>query len=242
MKATISAALLAATLPWTAAADVLDEGRVRELVLETIRENPEIVLEAVTLLEQRKIDAQAATQADVLTRERELLERDPNAPVLGNPDGDVTVVEFFDYNCPYCRRVKPEVQALIASDPDIRLVYREWPILGKGSEFAARAALAAREQGKYEAFHWALMALEARADEASVMQVAQNLGLDTQRLRKDMAAPEIDEHIATSMRLTRELGFNGTPSFVIGDALVPGLVDLDRLQSLVTEARNEERE
>jgi len=129
-------------------ADDLSEDRIKELVLEAIRENPEIVLEAVQIIEQREQERQAAAAATVLSENRDILENDPNAPVLGNPDGDVTVVEFFDYNCPYCRRVKPQIEALLEADPNVKLVYREWPILGDGSVFAARAALASREQGK----------------------------------------------------------------------------------------------
>ncbi|MWD29320.1 thioredoxin domain-containing protein [Aquicoccus sp. SCR17] len=228
---------MAALLPMPALSQELDEARVKELVLEAIRENPEIVMEAVALLEQQQADAQAQTQAEVMRTQRDLIERDPNAPVLGNPDGDVTVVEFFDYNCPYCRQVKLEVRALIEEDPKIRLVYREWPILGDGSVFAAKAALAAREQGKYEEFHWAMMGIDGRAEEVSVMRVAEEIGLDLDQLRKDMEAPEVTEHIETSMRLTQALGFNGTPSFVIGEALVPGFVEKDQLTELVTEAR-----
>jgi protein-disulfide isomerase len=160
---------LSLALPFQAAAQDLSEDRVRELVLETIRENPEIVMEAIAILESRQAEAQAASQAEVLARERDTLERDPNAPVLGNPEGDVTVVEFFDYNCPYCRRAKPEIEALLEADANVRLVYREWPILGEGSVFAARAALAAREQGLYEEFHWAMMGMNGRAEESSVL-------------------------------------------------------------------------
>ena len=228
-------------LPLQAAAQDISEDRVRELVLETICENPEIVMEAVAILEARQAEAQAASQAEVLSRERDTLERDPNAPVLGNPEGDVTVVEFFDYNCPYCRRAKPEIEALLAADPDVRLVYREWPILGEGSVFAARAALAAREQGLYEDFHWALMGMSGRAEESSVLRIAEDIGLDVAQLRRDMEAPEIDAHIETSMRLAQVLGITGTPSFVIGDALVPGVVDAEQLQTLVTDAREPEQ-
>ena len=228
-------------LPLQAAAQDISEDRVRELVLETIRENPEIVMEAVAILEARQAEAQAASQAEVLSRERDTLERDPNAPVLGNPEGDVTVVEFFDYNCPYCRRAKPEIEALLAADPDVRLVYREWPILGEGSVFAARAALAAREQGLYEDFHWALMGMSGRAEESSVLRIAEDIGLDVAQLRRDMEAPEIDAHIETSMRLAQVLGITGTPSFVIGDALVPGVVDVEQLSSLVSDAREPEQ-
>ncbi|MDE4099921.1 DsbA family protein [Phaeobacter gallaeciensis] len=238
LKAPILALAMAALLPVPALSQELDEARVRELVLETIRENPEIVMEAVALLEKQQADAQAETQAEVLRSQRDLIERDPNAPVLGNPEGDVTVVEFFDYNCPYCRRVKPEVRALIEEDPNIRLVYREWPILGDGSVFAAKAALAARAQGKYEEFHWAMMAIKGRAQEATVLRVAEEVGLDLEQLKKDMEAPEVAEHIATSMRLTQALGFNGTPSFVVGDALVPGFVEKDQLSELVSTARD----
>ncbi|WP_425053802.1 DsbA family protein [Psychromarinibacter sp. S121] len=234
----IAAITLGLTLgPVQSTAQDLTEERIKELALQAIRENPQIIMEAVQLLEAEQAAAQADAQADVLKNQRELLERDPNAPVLGNPDGDVTVVEFFDYNCPYCKRAMAEVQGLIAADPNVRLVYREWPILGEGSVFAAKAALAAREQGKYEEFHWALMGMQGRAEEASVLRVAEDIGLDVERLRADMDAPEIEEHIATSMRLTQALGFNGTPSFVIGDNLIPGFVEEEQLRSAVDDTR-----
>ena len=185
--------------------------------------------------QQQALQAQAA--AEVLDTEKATLENDPNAPVLGNPEGDVTVVEFFDYNCPYCRRVKPEMEALLAADPNVRVVYREWPILGEGSVFAARAALASRNQGKYEEFHWAMMQLKQRAEEATIIRVAEDIGLDVAQLRRDMTAPEIEEHIQTSMRLAQSLGFSGTPSFVIGDSLAPGLIQADQMIELVDQAR-----
>jgi protein-disulfide isomerase len=229
--------LVAAILPIAAIANGLDEARIKELVLESIRENPEIVMEAIAILEQRQAEAQADAQSKVLSSQRNVLERDPNAPILGNPDGDVTVVEFFDYNCPYCKRAMSEVKNLIDGDTGVRLVFREWPILGEGSVFAAKAALAARNQGKYEEFHWAMMSAKGQAAEASVLRVAKEVGLDIDRLRRDMETPEVDEHIATSMRLTQSLGFNGTPSFVIGDALVPGFVEQSKLEEFVSAAR-----
>ena len=230
-------AVTALIVPIAAQAETLSEDRIKDLVLEAIRENPEIVLEAVQIIEQREQQRQTAAAAIVLSDHRDLLENDPNAPVLGNPEGDVTVVEFFDYNCPYCRRVKPHIEELLEEDPNVRLVYREWPILGDGSVFAARAALASREQGKYEEFHWALMGMAGRAEEASVIQVAEQVGLDIMQLRLDMNSPEIDAHISASMELSRALGFNGTPSFVIGDALVPGVIEADQMIRLAEEAR-----
>ncbi|SNT26650.1 DsbA family protein [Antarctobacter heliothermus] len=233
----IVAMAFALMVPLTVHAGELSEDRVKELVLEAIRENPEIVLEAVQIIEQREQQRQAAAAKSVLSDNRDFLENDPNAPVLGNMDGDVTVVEFFDYNCPYCRRVKPHIETLLEEDPNVRLVYREWPILGDGSVFAARAALASREQGKYEEFHWALMGMQGRAEEISVIRVAEEVGLDITTLRLDMQSPKIDAHIAASMELSRALGFNGTPSFVIGDALVPGVIEADQMIRLAQEAR-----
>ncbi len=224
-------------IPFMAVAEELSEARVKELVLEAIRENPGIVFEAAQLVEEQQKASQAQVAEQVLANERDALERDPNAPVLGNPDGDVTIVEFFDYNCPYCRRVKPHMEALLAADPNVRVVYREWPILGEGSVFAARAALASRNQGKYDEFHWAMMGLNGRAEEASVIRAAEQIGINIAQLRSDMNAPEIDEHIQTSMRLSRAIGFSGTPSFVIGDSLAPGLIDVDQMITLVNQAR-----
>lgn len=224
-------------MPLALSAQELTDERIKELALQAIRENPQIILEAVQILETEQADAQAQAQTQVLQDERDVLERDPNAPVLGNPDGDVTVVEFFDYNCPFCRRAMPELQGLLDGDKNVRLVYREWPILGEGSVFAARAALASREQGKYEEFHWALMGMQERAEEDSIMRIAAEIGLDVEKLRADMESPEVEEHIATSNRLSQGLGFNGTPSFVIGDNLVPGIIEEEELRSLVEEVR-----
>jgi protein-disulfide isomerase len=225
--------------PLSIGAEELKQEFLEELVLDTIRKNPEIVLEALSILEQQKNEAQDAARKDILSQQRDILENDPNAPVLGNPNGDVTVVEFFDYNCSYCKKVMPEVKRLIAADKNIRLVYREWPILGEGSVFAAKAALASRAQGKYEEFHWALMEMRNRADEKTVLRIAEKVGLDIEELLKDMEKPIVSEHIAMSMRITQALGFNGTPSFIIGNNLIPGFVEKDALADYVSQARKE---
>uniref|UniRef100_UPI004048074F DsbA family protein n=1 Tax=Yoonia sp. TaxID=2212373 RepID=UPI004048074F len=237
MKKLLGATAIAAFLAVPLAAQEFTEQQIKDLALQAILENPQIVMEAVAILQARE-DAFEAEQRDtMLLSNRDRLERDPNAPVLGNPDGDITVVEFFDYNCPYCKRVMPEVQALLDADPNIRLVYREWPILGEGSVFAARAALASRAQGKYEEFHWAMMGMRGRAEEASVLEIAAEIGMDLDQLRADMNAPEVDEHIQTSVELTAALGFGGTPSFVIGEALLAGFADTAELESYVAAAR-----
>jgi protein-disulfide isomerase len=237
----IFVAALLLVLPLAATAqEAMTEDRVRELVRETILANPEILVEAIAILEERAAQDRVTASADIIAAQRQLLERDSNAPVLANPDGDVTIVEFFDYNCPYCRRAVPAVEGLIEADPGIRLVYREWPILGEGSVFAARAALAARQQGFYEEFHWALMGMNGRAEERSVLRIAEEVGLDIDQLRADMEAPEVAEHIETSIRLADLLGITGTPTFILGDNLVPGAVEQEVLQRLVDEVREEQ--
>ncbi|CTQ56149.1 Thiol:disulfide interchange protein DsbA precursor [Roseibium album] len=231
--------LIAASFAVPAFADTaaLSEERVKELALEAILENPEIIELAIQRLQQVQQERQQAAVMATLEARRSDLEQDPNAPVLGNPDGDITMVEFFDYNCPYCKRAKPIVEALLKADPNIRVVFREWPVLGEGSVYAARAALAARQQDKYEEFHWALMGFRGRAEEASVLEIAKDVGLDIDKLQADMQADEVNGHIRLSMQLAEGLNINGTPSFVIGDTVLPGLPTLEQLSAAVDEAR-----
>lgn len=217
----------------------MTEADIKALALEAILENPQIVMEAVAILQARDT-AEAEAQANAaVAGSRDILENDPNAPEGGNPDGSVTVVEFFDYNCGFCRRADPEVKALLAADTDVRIVYREWPILSEGSIFGARAALAAREQGKYAEMHSALMTSRGQVNETTVLSIAEDLGLDIERLRADMEAETVEAHLATSRELAETLGFTGTPSFVIGETRVPGFVEADQLQQIVDEAREE---
>lgn len=215
----------------------LDEDEVKRLALEAILENPGIVMEAARLVQERQAAEAAARAKETLLSQRDRLEQDPNAPVVGNPDGDVTLVEFFDYNCPYCRRAGTAVGALLAQDPNIRVVYREWPVLSEGSVYAARAALAARKQGRYEDMHKALMGLSGRVGQPNVLSTARSLGLDIDQLQADMDDPSVDEHLASSAELARALGFSGTPSFVMGETLLPGLVTTERLAEVAAEIR-----
>lgn len=168
---------------------------------------------------------------------RQALERDPTAPVLGNPDGDITLTEFFDYNCPFCRKMMPVIQRLISADPQLRVVYRELPVFGEGSDFAARASLASLQQGKYWQFHAALMGMKDRAAEASVMRVARRVGLDEAKLREDMEAQPVIRHIATSMELAEHMGLMGTPTFIAGDEALFGEISLSEMQDLIARAR-----
>ncbi len=182
--------------------------------------------------------AAAADRPNPMPEElRDALERDPASPVLGNPQGDITLTEFFDYNCPFCRKMVPTIQKLISGDPQLRVVFHEVPVFGEGSEFAARASLAALRQNKYWPFHAAMMAIDGKADAAATMAVADRVGLDQDRLRADMDSPAVSNQIARSMQLFDHLGLMGTPAFVAGDEGLFGYQDRDDLRGLIARAR-----
>lgn len=209
------------------------EWRVRDYLLK----NPEVIVEAMQRLgarrhatEESEVQAVLKARADEVFRE---------SPVAGNPDGDVTVVEFFDYNCPYCRKVASVVQQVEAADPRLRFVYKEFPILGPNSVFAAKAALAAHRQGRYAEFHRALMQGRGAADQPSVLRIAAEIGLDEARLKADMADPAIQSALDRNLELARTLRIAGTPGFVVGDEILRGAADAGALRQLVDKARNE---
>jgi len=163
----------------------------------------------------------------------------PRGMTLGDPDGDVTIVEFFDYNCPYCRQMTPIMAEAEASDPGLRIVYKEFPILGPGSIFAAKAALAAERQGRYVEFHKALMNADGRVDQALTLSIAEKAGLDIERLKQDMQDPAIQAEIDGNLELAQALRINGTPGFVIGDEILRGATDLSTMTGLIEAARSD---
>jgi protein-disulfide isomerase len=208
-------------------------------IRDYIRENPEVILEALRILEQRRKLAEEEKAREQLVARSDEIFSDPTSPVGWNRDGDVTIVEFFDYQCPYCKAVAPTLAQLKKEDKGIRYVYKEWPILGPVSEVAARAALAAEQQGRYERFHEALMALPGKLKEADIMEIAENVGLDVATLRRDMEDPAIQDSLVRTRALARALGITGTPAFIIGDNIVPGAVEMDRLKALIKQAREQ---
>jgi protein-disulfide isomerase len=241
----LSAAIMAAGPPPAAGqsaarpapAGTLDRSEVERIVREYILANPEIVMEAVQVLRERQARAEEEAARTAIASSRPSLLADPRDPVGGNPRGDVTVVEFFDYQCGYCKQVHPTVRALLDADAGVRKVYKELPVLGPASVTAARAALAAKAQGRYEEMHAALMEARGQLDEDRVLRIARSVGLDVDRLRADMASPAVERHIQETMALAASIGIRGTPAFVVGDQLVPGATDLATLQRLVREAR-----
>lgn len=172
---------------------------------------------------------------------RRAIERDPASPVLGNAQGDVTLTEFTDYNCPFCRGMLPGVLRLIARDPQLRVVIRETPVFGEGSWFAARAALAAGLQGRYLPMHKALLSLRGRAEEASVLRVARQVGLDLPRLQRDMKGDAVNAQIDASLELFDHMGLAGTPTFIAGNEGVFGRQDEGELAAMIVRARRRRR-
>src|SRR5580693_4832609 len=229
----------AAGAPPIQAADVPTEKRqeIEAIIHDYLIHNPDVMIEAIRGAEDklnREADANATT---VLSDRRTEIFDDPATPVGGNPQGDVTIVEFFDYRCPYCKQAQPALQALLDQDHELRFVYKEMPVLGAPSVTAAHAALAARLQGKYEFFHAAMMGTKGQITDEVVYQVAGSVGLDVDRLKRDMAAPEIEQALKANLALASALEIRGTPGFIIGEHIVPGAIDLEALKNLVADAR-----
>ncbi len=215
----------------------------QEMIEETIHDyllsHPDVMLEVFDILRDRQDAAEADAARLNLVSFRDELLNDPAAPVAGNPDGDVTLVEFFDYHCTYCKRVLPSVLKSLGEDPGLRIVYKEFPILGPDSVLASRAALAAHRIApeKYLDFHIALMSSRARLNEMRILGIAEEVGLDTDALQAEMKNPEIAAIIERNRALAAALGINGTPGFVIGDRIIPGAIDIETMRGLIAEAR-----
>lgn len=190
-----------------------------------------------TLLTTNPAFAQAKDAASALNEQAVL--RDPDVPVLGNPKGDVTIVEFFDYQCPYCRKVHPDLIRLVAEDGKLRLVLKDWPIFGPNSQLAARAALAAKRQDKYAGMHAALMKTTGKLDADKIRAASVEAGLDVDKLNADLRAHggAIDAVLARNGEQAEALNLSGTPAFLIGPFLVAGAPSYDEMTRAVTESR-----
>lgn len=240
----LALAAASAAAPLHAQTEMPPEERalLRSEVRRYLLEHPEIIMEAIEVLETRRREAERMADRDLVTRHLEELHEDGFSFVAGNPEGDVTVVEFLDYNCGYCKRAHDEVRELIETDPGLRYVVKEFPILGPSSRLAAQAALASTYQQdgrRYLAFNDALMSHQGQLSERAVFDYADEVGLDVRQLRRDMERPEIGERLARTLGLARALRIEGTPSFVIGGQLVRGYVPLERMREAVARERAE---
>lgn len=229
--------------PESAAPSFSKDDPIQQTIHDYILAHPEVIIESLQLAKLKQQERFAATiKLRIMSFRKDLL-GDPEAPVLGNPAGDVTLVEFFDYRCPYCRQVEPWVQTLIKEDLNLRLVHKQFPILGPASVYAAHIALAALKQGKHTAFHNALMAKEGNIDERNIhedliFQVAESVGLNIDQMKVDMNSPDVEAEIQRTAEIAKSLGLTGTPGFIVGTELVPGATDLSTLHSMVDDARH----
>lgn len=211
---------------------------IEEIVRDYIMEHPEVVIEALEAMRERERVARDERAREALAAFRGDLLDNPASPTLGNPDGNVTVVEFFDYRCGYCRRMVEPVLDLIDSDGEINFVLKEFPILGPESVIAARASLASRKQGLYRPFHLALMTAKVGLSESTIMALADSVGLDVDRLKADMEDPAIDEELARNYQLADALAIDGTPGFVIGEEIIRGAVPMPQFKAYLEAARD----
>lgn len=211
-----------------------------QMIEQYIRTHPEVIEQSLQALEaKRETEEKARQKLALAARQKDLL-NDPSSPVSGNLNGDVTLVEFFDYRCGYCKRAASAVTQLQKENSHVRVVYKDYPILGEASELAAKAALASYAQGKHQVFHEALLASKGDVTKDAILAIAGDVGLDAKRLETDLTNPEWQKVIDRNRALAKDLGITGTPGFIVGTELVPGALDVNGLKDLIVRAANKQ--
>jgi protein-disulfide isomerase len=238
----IRAFALAALLPGAAfAADPAFTPSQRDEIIAIVRQalksDPSILRDAVVTLQSDNEAREAAEQHTAITGKHQELFNSFGDPEAGNPSGDVTVVEFYDPRCPYCRKMLPGIEALLAKDHGIRLVYKDIPVLGPPSTMESRAIVAAQKQGGYLKMQSGLMTNPAQPSDSMIADVARNAGLDADKLKADMISPATTARIKANLDLAHALKVTGTPTFVVGEQVIPGMVDASQLEEAVAQAR-----
>ena len=213
-----------------------NKSEVEQIIEEYIMNNPEKILQSVNDYQTAGV---AERQQQAMEANNRKIFENSMTPVIGNPNGDITVVEFFDYNCGYCKKVYGDVIKMTDTDKGVKVLLKEFPILGPTSETAARWALAAHKQDKYIEFHSRLMQSKSRINEGLLEDVAQDLGLDVEKMRQDAQSEEVGEYIDQNRALAGQLGISGTPGFIFKDEVVPGAISFDEMTRIVAEKRAE---
>ncbi|MSO54528.1 MAG: DsbA family protein [Rhodospirillales bacterium] len=239
-----AAALIVFALRDTAAAEgtaltPAQRDAVEGVIRDFLKRNPEVVVEAIQAVQAREEQDKKARVQSAIKSIRAGAANDPWLPVSGNPTGDVTVVEYFDYACTYCKKVLPELRELLKADSGVRLVLKEYPILGPGSAVAARVSIAAwrADPKKHNAFHFTLMGLRGSLTEDRIFQIAAESGYDAKALRQAMADPQIEAQLRRNYADAEALQVSGTPSFIIGETMFAGAADLATFKKMVADAR-----
>ena len=222
--------------------DITSTEQIEQIVRDYLLEHPEIIAEAITILQNRaEADAREASMA-ALHKNRDLLEHDPLSIVEGNPEGDVTLVKFYDYRCPYCRKSHADIMQLINEDKNLRIVFKQFVVKDRPGEtpvslISARIAMAAQEQGLFLPFHDAMFEAEPPLSEQKVYEIAARVGINVDQALRDMRDPLITQHLRETLILANEIGATGTPTFVVGDFMIPGAVDYDVLKQVIEISR-----
>lgn len=211
---------------------VSEKEKIEALIREYLLNNPAIVREALQALEAAEEKERRENAAKMLKEMKPAIYHDADSPSAGNADADTPIVVFFDYNCGYCKSTLPALDGVLLKDPKLRIIYKEFPVLGQQSYIAARAALAAGRQGKYLPFHRGLMASET-TDEEAIKSISDRLGLNYSALQRDMADPKLAEQIDRNIRLAAALEVNGTPAYIVGERIIPGAIDAESLAGLI---------
>ncbi|GIL40984.1 DsbA family protein [Roseiterribacter gracilis] len=219
------------------AATPAEKAKIEAVVRDYLLQHPEVLVEAIQKLEAKEEAERNDKAASAITAKKDELYNDAMAPVAGNPKGDVTVVEFFDYNCPYCKAGAPILKKAAAADGKVRIIYKEFPILSPESELASRAALAANLQGKYLPFHEAVLEHKGKLDLPTLVTIAKATGVDAERMKTDMNKAEIDTAIKKNKALARSLEVRGTPAYLIGNTMVGGQIDVEEFAAKIADAR-----
>ena len=213
------------------------KAEIERIIHDYLIGNPEVLIKAFDELERRSDEAKLEQTRTALAEHAKAIYSDPGDYVAGNPDGDVTIVEFFDYRCGYCKRSFEPLMDFVKKDGNVRLVLKEFPILGPSSLEASKAAMAAKKQNRYMEMHAALYAHKGDLDSAAIDAIAKKAGLDVTQMRKDMKDPAFADQVSRTYRLAEALGIDGTPAFVAGGAVFPGMADEERLEQMVANAR-----
>lgn len=218
------------------AGDSKGSPELERAIEQYIRTHPEVIEQSLQALETKREAEQRERQKLALASKQQELLNDPASPVSGSLKGEITLIEFYDYRCGFCKRAAGAVTQLQKDDPRVRVVYKDFPILGEPSELAAKAALASVAQGKHQAFHEALLASHADMTKEEILKIAGDVGLDAKKLDADMEKPDWQIVINRNRALARDLGISGTPGFIVGTELVPGALDLKGLKDLIARA------
>ncbi|PLX36711.1 MAG: disulfide bond formation protein DsbA [Hyphomicrobiales bacterium] len=239
--AAVAFAVFAIGVPAASAQSVTPEQRseFETIIRDYLVSNPEVIEEAIAALQKKRADAEDAERAATISKNSDLLFNSTRQVVLGNPKGDVTLVEFFDYNCGYCKRAFKDMVRLLHEDSNLRIVLKEFPVLGQGSAEAAQVAIAVKmtDEAKYAAFHQEMLTMKGRADRAASLKAAEKAGLDIDAVTKNMESDEVSATIEEVYAMANDLGLTGTPSYVVGNEVLVGAVGYDQLKSKIKSIR-----